>query len=171
MSAISCVTLAPGSMPPSPGLAPCDSLISIALTGAEATTSLSRSRSNIPRSSRHPKYDVPIWKTMSPPLRWYGESEPSPVLCQHPASAAPRLSPSIAFLPSDPKLIPEMLTTEGGRNASRRPRGPPRTLPAGSGTPSSPCRAVAAPGPAKVRCLMTGHASAFSTSLSVPKPK
>jgi len=37
ISAISGVTFAPGSIPPSPGLAPWESLISIALTGAPAT--------------------------------------------------------------------------------------------------------------------------------------
>ena len=34
IAAISCVTFAPGSIPPSPGFAPCESLISIARTGA-----------------------------------------------------------------------------------------------------------------------------------------
>ena len=41
---------------------------------------------------------------------------------QQPASAAPRLSASIAFADSDPKLIPEMLTTDAGLSACRRPR-------------------------------------------------
>ncbi len=68
--AISSVTFAPGSMPPSPGFAPCESLISIALTGPLATTDLSLSRLNVPSSLRQPKYDVPIWRTSSPPLRW-----------------------------------------------------------------------------------------------------
>ena len=89
ISAISWVTLAPGSMPPRPGLAPCDSLISIAFTGAPAHRSLRRASSNSPRSSRHPKYDVPIWKTRSPPLRWYGDRAPSPVSCRQPANWAP----------------------------------------------------------------------------------
>ena len=141
ISAISWLTLAPGSIPPSPGLAPCDSLISIALTGADATRSLSRARSKRPCSSRQPKYDVPIWKTRSPPLRWYGDSAPSPVLCQQPASAAPLLSASMALADSEPKLIPEMLTTEAGRNAWRRPRGPPSTF-AGRQRARSPDRAA-----------------------------
>ena len=97
ISAISLLTLAPGSIPPSPGLAPCDSLISIAFTGADWTRSTRRARSKTPFSSRQPKYAVPIWKTTSPPLRWYGESAPSPVLCQQPASAAPLLSASMAL--------------------------------------------------------------------------
>ena len=54
-SAISALTLAPGSMPPSPGLAPCDSLISIARTGFDATMSTSRARSKSPFASRQPK--------------------------------------------------------------------------------------------------------------------
>ena len=65
---------------------------------------------------------------MSPPWRWYGESPPSPVLCMHPASAAPRLSAVIAVPDIEPKLIAEMFTTEAGRNALARPRGPPSTL-------------------------------------------
>jgi hypothetical protein len=69
IAAISSLIFAAGSMPPRPGLAPWLSLISIALTGAVSTTSLSRSMSNLPLSSRQPKYDVPIWKMMSPPLR------------------------------------------------------------------------------------------------------
>ncbi len=42
ISAISAVILAAGSTPPSPGLAPWLSLISIARTGADSTTSSSR---------------------------------------------------------------------------------------------------------------------------------
>ncbi len=100
--AISSVTLAPGSRPPRPGFAPWLILISSARTGADATRSLSRSMSKRPSSSRHPKYAVPIWKTRSPPLRWYAEMPPSPVLCMHPAMAAPRLSASIAGPDSEP---------------------------------------------------------------------
>ena len=55
MRAISGVTLAAGSSPPSPGLAPWDSLISNARTGPEATVSRSRSRENSPSGVRHPK--------------------------------------------------------------------------------------------------------------------
>jgi hypothetical protein len=53
--AISGVTLAPGSTPPRPGLAPWLSLISIARTFAEATSSRKRSMLKRPRSSRQPK--------------------------------------------------------------------------------------------------------------------
>ncbi len=156
ISAISSLTLAPGSIPPRPGFAPCDSLISRARTGALATRSLSRDSSKWPSSSRQPKYAVPIWKTMSPPLRWYDDSPPSPVFWRQPARAAPRLSASMAFAESDPKLMPEMLTTDCGRKARARPRAAPTTFAAGSGTPSSACRAVDAAGPANVRCLMIG---------------
>ena len=54
-AAISGEILAAGSNPPRPGLAPCDSFTSMARTGAEATTSFSRARSNRPCSSRQPK--------------------------------------------------------------------------------------------------------------------
>ena len=65
-------------------------------------------------------------------MRWYGETLPSPVFCRHPASAAPRLSASTALPDSEPKLIPEMLTTESGRNARRRRRAAPSTFAHGS---------------------------------------
>ena len=132
VSAISRTPSAAGSTPPSPGLAPWLSLISSARTGAPATSSFSRGRLNRPSSSRQPKYAVPIWKIRSAPLRWYGEIAPSPVLCRQPASAAPRLIASIALPDSEPKLIPETFTTDSGRNACRRPRGPPSTFADGS---------------------------------------
>jgi hypothetical protein len=52
--------------------------------------------------------------------------------------------------------MPETLTTDAGRNAWRRPRGPPSTLPDGRVASSWACDAVGAPGPANVRCLMIG---------------
>ena len=55
VAAISAETLTPGSTPPSPGLAPWLSLTSSARTGADATVSLKRARSNRPFSSRQPK--------------------------------------------------------------------------------------------------------------------
>ena len=55
VSAISRDTFGPGSTPPSPGFAPWLSLISIALTGALWTSSLSLGRLNRPSSSRQPK--------------------------------------------------------------------------------------------------------------------
>ena len=55
MAAISALTLAPGSRPPSPGLAPWLSLISTARTGALCTASTSRSRLNEPSALRQPK--------------------------------------------------------------------------------------------------------------------
>jgi len=57
---------------------------------------------------------------------------PSPLFCRHLASAAPQLSAMTAFADSAPKLIPEMLTTESGRNACRRPRAAPSTFAQGS---------------------------------------
>ena len=81
---------------------------------------------------------------------------PSPVLCRQPAAAAPRFNASMALPERAPKLIPETLTTDSGRNASRRPRGPPSTLAEGRVASSWACEAVGAPGPAKVRCLMIG---------------
>ncbi len=68
--AISGVTLAPGSTPPSPGLAPWLSLISTARTGCASTCSMKRSRSKLPSAARQPKYPVPICQTRSPPWRW-----------------------------------------------------------------------------------------------------
>ena len=129
ISAISGADLrAPGSMPPSPGLAPWDSLISIARTGADATRSLSRARSKRPSRVAAAEVAVPIWKTRSPPLRWYGDSPPSPVFCRQPAIAAPRLSASIALPDSDAEAHP------GDVDHRRRPervapaRGPPEHL-------------------------------------------
>ncbi len=93
---------------------------------------------------------------MSPPLRWYGDRAPSPVFCRQPAMAAPLLSDSTALPDSEPKLIPEMLTTDPGRKACRRPRAAPITLALGRVISSSACGTVAAPGPTNVRCLMIG---------------
>ncbi len=78
------------------------------------------------------------------------------MFCRQPASAAPRLRASTAGPDSEPKLIPEMFTTESGRNAPRRPRGPPNTL--APGTQAS-CPAAGVDGGAtrpKVACLMIG---------------
>ena len=93
---------------------------------------------------------------MSPPWRWCGESAPSPVFCRQPAIAAPLLSDSIALPDSEPKLMPEMLTTEPGRKACVRPRAAPITLAQGRTISSCAWGIVAAPGPVKVRCLMIG---------------
>ena len=62
----------------------------------------------------------------------------------------------MAFFDREPKLIPEMFTTLAGRNAWRRPRGPPSTLADGRDTSSPACRAVGAPSPLNVRCLRIG---------------
>ena len=156
ISAISRVTLAAGSMPPSPGFAPCDSLISMARTGADATTSLSRARSKLPvlvSAAEVRRADLEDELAAVAVVR---RERPSPVFWRQPAASAPRLSASTALPDSEPKLMPEMLTTDAGRTAWARPRAAPSTLAIGSGTPSSACRPVIAPGPAKVRCLMTG---------------
>jgi len=122
------VTLAAGSIPPRPGLAPCDSLISSARTGAPSSVRRRCSRLKCPASSRQPKYPVPIWNTSSPPWRWCSDSPPSPVPCMHPARTAPSLSARIAAPESAPKLMPETFTTDAGRKACRRPRAAPRTF-------------------------------------------
>ena len=154
ISEISLLTLAAGSSPPRPGFAPCDSLISIARIGADSTTALSFSRSKCPSSSRQPKYDVPICSTRSPPCRWYGDSPPSPVLCMQPACLAPALSALIALPDIDPKLIAEMFTTERGRNALARPRGPPSTFALGRSMSWAWWPRIGGTSSAKVRCLM-----------------
>jgi hypothetical protein len=156
VAAISPDTFAAGSTPPSPGLAPWLDLISRARTGAPATRSSSRCRSNLPCSSRQPKYAVPIWNTSSPPWRWWTDNPPSPVFCRQPASAAPPSSASTAAPDGEPKLIAEMLTTEAGRNLAVRRRAAPSTLALGSST--SLCAAMCEGGDARprVRCLMTG---------------
>ena len=56
----------------------------------------------------------------------------------------------------DPKLMPEMLTTDPGRKAWVRPRAAPITFAHGTATSSWACGIVAAPCPVKVRCLMMG---------------
>ena len=79
---------------------------------------------------------------------------PSPLFCRHPASAAPRLSAVTALADSAPKLMPEMLTTESGRNACRRPRAAPSTFAHGSRACSPLCLPVGATAGPNVRCLM-----------------
>ena len=140
IAAISGVTFSPGSIPPRPGFAPWESLISIARTGAPSIVASSRSSENRPASSRQPKYAVPTWKVSAPPLRWNSLSPPSPVLCRHPASAAPSFRAVIAAPDSEPKLMAEMFTTESGRNASRLPWARPSTLAHGTGNDGSVCR-------------------------------
>ncbi len=100
--AISGVILAAGSTPPRPGLAPCESLISMARTLADATVSSMRSRENVPFASRAPKYPVPICQMRSPPCRWWSLMPPSPVFCIAPAIFTPRLMASTAARESEP---------------------------------------------------------------------
>ncbi|TWH69805.1 hypothetical protein JD77_04819 [Micromonospora olivasterospora] len=78
------------------------------------------------------------------------------MLCRQPARAAPRLSASTAFPEREPKLMPEMLTTDSGRKARTRPRAAPSTFAHGSATS---CPAVGDDGGTarpNVRCLMIG---------------
>ncbi len=79
---------------------------------------------------------------------------PSPVFCRQPASAAARFSAVTALPDSAPKLIPEMFTTESGRNACRRPRAAPSTFAHGSHACSPTWGAVGGAAGPKVRCLM-----------------
>ena len=74
----------------------------------------------------------------------------------HPAIRAPWFSASIAFPDNAPKLIPEMLTTDSGRNALARPRGPPSIFADGTGISSPVWGRVETPSPMNVRCLMIG---------------
>ena len=68
--AISGVTLPPGSTPPLPGLAPCESLISKARTDSWAAISRSFASDRRPSASRTPYFAVPICMiTSQPPSR------------------------------------------------------------------------------------------------------
>ena len=69
VAAISGLTLAPGSKPPSPGLAPWDSFIDMALTAGMVAFSVNVPGSKHPSESRHPKYPEPISQIRSPPCR------------------------------------------------------------------------------------------------------
>src|SRR5258705_549133 len=59
-----------------------------------------------------------------PPSRWKGESPPSPVSIQQPASAAPRDSARTAGSEIAPKLMPLMLTTDFARKGSSQKSSP-----------------------------------------------
>ncbi|MBM3658776.1 MAG: hypothetical protein FJW95_04645, partial [Actinobacteria bacterium] len=77
------------------------------------------------------------------------------VPCQQPARAAPRLRASTARPLSEPKLMLEMLTADGGRKASRRPRAAPSTLAIGSAAlGSSPGSPRCGSSSGKGACLM-----------------
>ncbi len=112
-SAISSVTLAPGSTPPSPGLAPWESLMLMALTCGRVALRRKISGSKLPSASRVPKYPEPNSQKMSASCaRWYPVSPPSPVSCANPPFAAPLFMASTAFLDREPKLMEEMLSRE-----------------------------------------------------------
>ena len=90
MAAISAVTFSPGRMPPLPGFAPWDSLISNMRTFSLSATAFRRSSESPPSGSRTPYLAVPIWNTMSaPPSKCIGDSAPSPVFIHTPALRAP----------------------------------------------------------------------------------
>ena len=90
IAAISSVTFSPGRMPPFPGLAPWDNLISNMRTVSWSATALRRSSDSPPPGSRTPYLAVPIWNTMSaPPSTCIGDRAPSPVFIQIPAMRAP----------------------------------------------------------------------------------
>lgn len=103
-------------------------------------------------------------------MRWYDEMAPSPVLWRHPASAAPRLMASTALPDRDPKLMPDTLTTDSGRNECFRPRAAPSTFAEGSRAswPTAPWVGWARP---NVRWWTMTLPDECSRSLSVPNPK
>ena len=76
----------------------------------------------------------------------------------------------MAWALSDPKDMADTFTTDRGRNACRRPRGPPSTLAHGSVSEGSSASEDRGATSENVRCLTTGYVE-FSTSLSVPNPK
>ncbi len=77
--AISALTLLPGSTPPMPGFAPCDSFRETHFTWSWAAFSANMAASKSPSSVRHPKYPVPISQIRSPPWRrWYSKDRPHP---------------------------------------------------------------------------------------------
>src|SRR4051794_41918143 len=96
---------------------------------------------------------------------------PSPVFCRQPASAAPRLSAVTALADSAPKLIPEMLTTESGRNACCRPRAAPSTFAHGSHACSPLWLAVGGGARAQGPGLLITQPGGGSGSLSLPHPQ
>lgn len=71
----------------------------------------------------------------------------------HPASAAPLFSAATALPESDPKLIPEMFTTDSGRNARLRPRAAPSTLAHGMNASCPTWGLDAGTAPPNVRCF------------------
>src|SRR5690349_24973896 len=96
---------------------------------------------------------------------------PSPVFCRQPASAAPRLSAVMALADSAPKLIPEMLTTESGRNACRRPRGAPSTFAHGIQACSPVWLGVRGAGAPDGRGLVGASAGVGAGAVSAPDPQ
>jgi hypothetical protein len=88
-----------------------------------------------------------------------------------PAKAAPLFRASIALPDSEPKLIPEMLTTESGRKLWRRRRLPPRIFAHGSHASCPDFWADGGTARPNVRWLTIMYPGVCSISLSVPNPK
>ena len=125
VAAISALTLAPGSTPPSPGLAPWDSLIEMALTAGSCAFSANFVASKLPScvaAAEVPRTDLPdqvaagrqVVRTDPALAGVVGESAP----------AAPPLSASIALADSAPKLIAETLSSAMSYGCVQS--GPPR---------------------------------------------
>ena len=109
-SAISGVFLFAGNIPPWPGFAPCDNLISIILTFSFFDFCSNKSALKVPSSFLQPKYPVPTCHIKSQfDSRWYLLNPPSPVFNANPPILAPYASERTAAELSAPKLIADTL--------------------------------------------------------------
>jgi hypothetical protein len=111
-SAISGVTLGPGSTPPWPGLAPWLSLSSIIFTcGSQRVGGklVGVERAVVVAAAKVARADLPdqVAAVQAVVL----EMEPSPVSCANPPSLAPAFSARMALALSAPKLMADMLNT------------------------------------------------------------
>ena len=151
MAAISGVTLAPGSMPPRPGLAPWLSLISMARTGAvvdgvDQPVEVERCRPR--RGSRSSR----CRSATRGRRRCGGGARCRPRRCcaARRRGRTPLLSASMALPLSEPKLMAEMFTTDDGPErlgpAGGHRRAPWRTATDGTGRGASARRAGRPPG-------------------------
>jgi len=147
MAAISGVTLAPGSMPPRPGLAPWLSLISMARIrggGRHLIDQTGKAECAVVIATAEVAgADLPDEVAAVEVVRRH---PPSPVVCRAPAMAAPLLSAVMAAPLSDPKLIAETLTNDEGRKALARRRAPPSTFAPAEARPARDAQ-VRHPGP------------------------
>ncbi len=155
ISEISRLILAAGNMPPSPGLAPWLSLISIAFTGAEATTSLSRARSK--RPSRHGSEvggaDLED-QVATLPVMWREGTLAGVV------QGAGQRGALVERLDRGTRQRAEAhrrdVDHRVGPEAWVRPRGPPITLAEGNASSSPLCTSVCGATSENVRCRMIG---------------